>query len=176
MKYVLYVFLFIVAYKLTNNASLLARTSYYSRKYNQYLQKKVNSYDMYVPMVTKLFKSAGIAECSFAIAEPVGYGYIRTSTVPHFVNIANLRKDIVSATLSGFEQSKAIFRSRLLETFSPLYWIRAAIFLPKHLFLYLGVSADSVFVKIVQVIYWIVTPLLLAFRDSIYQYITTLFS
>lgn len=176
MRYVLYTFLLIVAYKLINNASLLLRTVFYSAKYDQYLCGKLKNYSKYVPLVTKLFKSAGIEECYFAVAEPVGYGYIHTASVPHFVNLANMRKDIVSATLSGFEQSKAIFRSRLIETFSPLYWVKSAIFLPKHLFLYLGVSADSVFVKITQVIYWIGTPLLIAFRENIYEYVASLLS
>lgn len=175
MKYVVLFFLIILVYKLANNISLLVRTNYYSKKYEMYIRDAKNGFAKYTPMTVRLFKTADIQECTFAVVEPVGYGQIRSATVKHFINLANRREDVVSATLQCFDQAKAIFKSRLIETFSPLYWIRAALFLPKQLFTYFGVSADSVFLKVIQLIYWVATPLLIAFRDSIYQYIIRLF-
>jgi hypothetical protein len=176
MKYLFWGFVLIAFYKFANNLSLLLRTIYYSKKYDAYLRNIAVGFTTYIPMVTKLFETAGVVESYFAVAESVGYGYIHTEKVPHFLNMANRREDIVGATLRSFGQAKAIFRSRLIETFSPLFWIRTLLFLPRHLFLYLGVKADSVFVKIVQVIYWIATPLLIAFRDNIYHYLAMLLS
>lgn len=175
MKYLVLFFLTIFVYKLVNNISLLVRTNYYSKKYDNYLRDSKNEFVQNIPMTTKLFKAADLQECTFTVVEPVGYGRIKTSTVTHFINLANRREDIVAATLRCFDQAKAIFKHRLLEAFSPLYWIRGILFLPKQLFTYLGVSVDSVFVKIAQIIYWFVTPLLIAFRDNIYQYIISLF-
>ena len=175
MKYLVLFFSMILVYKLANNMSLLVRTNYYSKKYDMYIRDIKNGFTQYVPMTTKLFKAADLQECTFTVVEPVGYGKIQTATVSHFINLANRREDVVGATIRCFDQSKAIFKARLIEAFSPLYWIRAVLFFPKQLFTYLGVSADSVFVKVTQVIYWVATPLLIAFRDSIYQYIISLF-
>ena len=174
MKYLLFIFLLIAAYKLLNNLSLFIRTNYYSKKYNKYLSDSKNDFVQYVPMTTKLFKAADLQERVFTAVEPIGYNRIQTSTVYHYINLANRRSDIVGATLSCFDQSKAIFKNRLLETFSLLYWLRTILFLPKQLFVYLGASTDGIFVKVVQVIYWLATPLLIAFRDRIYQYISAL--
>ena len=175
MKYIIYGFILILAYKLANNISLFIRTCYYRKKYMAYLADTKANFVQFVPAVSKLFKSADLEEGYFAIAEPVGYGYLHTDSVPHFANLAHRREDFVGATLRCFDQAKQVYKSRLIESFSPLYWVRVVIFLPKHLFLYLGVSADSMFVKIIQLIYWIGTPLLIAFRDNLYEYIASLF-
>ena len=176
MKYLVYGFLFIVLYKILDNASMYIQTSRYRKKYEAYLKQNGRTFHQYVPAVTKLFKAAGIEECHFPIVEPVGYGYVQTANVSHFTNLASKRRDFVAATIECFDQAKAIFRSRIIETFSPLYWVRFIVFLPKNLFNYLGIKADSIIIRIAQVIYWMATPFLLFFRDNIYQYIISCFS
>lgn len=175
MKYLLYILLFVALYKILDNTSMYVQTCRYLKKYEEYLKHENDCFHQYAPAVTKLFNAAGLEESYFAVAEPIGYGYIHTATVPHFINLAHKRVDIVSATLRCFDQSKSIFKSRIIETFSPLYWIKLILFLPKHLFQYLGVNADSVFVRGIQLAYWLVAPILIFFRDSICQYIISRF-
>ena len=69
--------------------------------------------------------------------------------------------------------AKGIFKSRIFEAFSPLYWINCILFLPRNILTYLGLDADGIMSKILQLLYWITTPLIVAFRDSIYEYIAT---
>jgi hypothetical protein len=53
-----------------------------------------------------------------------------------------------------------IYRSRILETFNPLYWVEFVVCLPKHIITYLGVSPESTVIRIVQVLYWVFAPFL----------------
>lgn len=61
-----------------------------------------------------------------------------------------------------------VYRMRLIESFSPRYWIETVIFLPSRIIQYLGGKSDSLFAKLLQILYWIFTPLLIAVRDKIY--------
>lgn len=62
----------------------------------------------------------------------------------------------------------------LLECFSPLYWIQLLFFLPSKLCEFLGISGDRIAIKILQIIYWILTPLILCFRSQLYDLIIQL--
>ncbi len=70
--------------------------------------------------------------------------------------------------------SLAIFLNRILESLNPLYWIDAIINLPKKALLYLGMSPESVFIKLFQIIWWITMPIFILYRDKLLGLVTTL--
>lgn len=60
-----------------------------------------------------------------------------------------------------------------------MYWIEALIYLPREVLGYLGVSAESAFVKVAQIIWWITTTLLglllILYRPELRAFIEGLF-
>ena len=57
-----------------------------------------------------------------------------------------------------FAESKGAYKSKILETFNPLYWIELIIWLPKQFTLFLGLNKELKAVKtiniLLQTIYW----------------------
>ena len=73
-----------------------------------------------------------------------------------------MNEDVVGLMLHFFAEAKGFFKTGLLECISPLYWIQTILFLPSRLCEYMGISDSQVFVKILQLAYWILTPILIA--------------
>lgn len=70
--------------------------------------------------------------------------------------------------IAKFHEAIGVYKSRLLETFSPIYWIEFAINLPKKILEYLGIAPESIVIKIFQLIYWIVGAVL-GFLYALYK-------
>lgn len=62
----------------------------------------------------------------------------------------------------------------MLECLSPLYWIQLLFFLPSKLCEFLGISGDKIAIKVLQIVYWVLTPLVLCFRSQLYSFVTQL--
>ena len=154
----LYLFLGIVGLKLFINLSKYIQCKRYRNKYSRWLQgsKEELSLFEHKSQVIKLFKDAGVKDSAVGVAQPVGYGQIRLGNASVFANFPHRREDIVVSTLRMFSEAVGVYRSRTLEAFNPLYWIEFIRNLPRHILSYLGVSSESVVIKIFQLIYWIV--------------------
>jgi hypothetical protein len=113
--------------------------------------------------IVRLFKNAGIQDQTLPSIDPIGFGYVQTSHPTVFNNLTFKRNDFVNATIGMFYESIGVYRYRMLETINPLYWIESIIFLPKTLLNYLGVSPESVVIKIVQLFYWVISAFILFF-------------
>lgn len=87
--------------------------------------------------------------------EPLGYVYVRTGGASIFQNFPNAREDYAHSVVRMFHQATGVYRSRMIETFNPLYWIEAVINLPKQLLNYLGLPSESIVIKIAQLMWWI---------------------
>lgn len=174
MKYFLIVFAAILSYRVAFCLSGYLRTIYYEKKYNAYLTGKGEIFTLYSAPVRKLFKQAKVSTPLIALCEPVGFGKIRTANVSVFDNMANKRQDTVGHMMNSFAQARGYFRMGLLECFSPLYWIQMIFFLPSKLCEFLGVSIDKLAIKVMQVAYWVLTPLILCFRTQLYEFIVQL--
>ena len=74
----------------------------------------------------------------------------------------------------SFRTAKGECKARILESFNPLYWIETILNLPRIILGYFGLNQNSVSAKILQCIYWLLVPLLLAFRGQIYEYVIAL--
>lgn len=174
MKELLIAFAAIVVYKLISNLVNLLRCIYYENKYMEFLASRKFNFAEYTYPVKKLFQRAGIGDSSFQFAQPIGWGQLATGTARVTDNMNVLDDRVVANMATMFSVAKGTYKSRTLESLNPLYWIECVIFLPKKLMEYFGVSGEKSGVKILQVIYWILAPLLVGFRTQIYEYIANL--
>lgn len=97
-----------------------------------------------------------------------------TASASVFDNMANKRQDTVCHMMNSFIQAKGYFRMSLLECFSPLHWVQLLFFLPSKLCEYLGISSDKIAIKVFQLVYWVLTPLILCFRTQLYNFVIQL--
>ena len=174
MKYILLLFVCVFAYRLAVNISALIRLNYYDKAYTMYLSHPEKNFGEYTAAITALFKMAGLKDRQIPFVKPMGYGQLLQGHTLLFSNMANRREDVVSNMIQCFSEAKGTFKHRIAESFSPLFWINCLLFLPRTVLEYLGVSGESLVVKLFQLFYWIVTPFLLVFRENIYQYILSL--
>lgn len=176
MKFCLIVFACLLAYKLLLNISALIRLYIYRRKYQKFLEKQNFDFSVHTASLVHLFKQASIKEYAVPYAQPAGAGYVSTGRASIYDNLSSLREDVVTSVIHSFLVAKGTFTHRIFETLSPLYWINCVIFLPRRIYEYLGIDADKLSCRVIQLLYWVLTPLLLTFRDHIYQYISALIS
>ena len=174
MKYFFLVFFAVLGYRTVFCASGYVRTIYYEKKYMEYLTDKGEVFTLYAAPVKKLFKQAHIPAPMIPFSEPIGYRQIMTASASVFDNMANKRQDTVCHMRSSFIQAKGYFQMSLLECFSPLHWVQLLFFLPSKLCEYLGISSDKIAIKVFQLVYWALTPLILCFRTQLYNFIIQL--
>lgn len=175
MKYLLLFLIAAFIYRLLTNFCNLRRLAHYEEIYLQYLSKgsEVNILESKTAIL-QLFTAAGVADSLISYATPTGYGMLATGSASAFQNISSCRQDVVAAIARSFAEARGTFKHRIFETLSPLFWINCVLFLPQRIFNFLGIKDDSLLIKLLQLLYWICTPLLLVFRQDIYQYISTL--
>ena len=174
MKYILIAWAITFLYRLVVNLSSLFWLNHYDKAYMRYLSHPEQDFTECTAAVTKLFKSAGLTDRMIPFVQPMGLGQIVQGHTMLFCNMGNRREDVVGNMISCFSSARGVFKNRILENFSPIYWINCILFLPRTALVYLGISAESVFSKLFQLLYWILTPLLLLLRDELYQFILTL--
>jgi len=105
--------------------------------------------------VVALLKDAGVVDSYIGFAEPVGFMHVQTGNVSVLDNFPSAREDMATIINTMFLQAIGTFRSRIWQTFNPIFWIEFLINLPRHTLKYLGVSPDAVVVKLAQLIWWI---------------------
>lgn len=174
MEYLFFGFAFAFAYKIVVNVSALFRLNFYRRKYDDFLSNRITDFNEYAPAIRKLFKDAGIKDAWIPFVQPAGYGMLSKGNASFFSNLATTNGQCVELMIRGLSEAKGSFKGRLLEAFSPLYWANCVIYLPRKILEYLGLDTSGITCRILQIIYWLCTPLLVLFRDNIYQYIAEL--
>jgi len=171
-----FAFFAIVAVKFLINLAKLVSIRKLRDKYVASFAENAESFSESVPFAKRLIKDAGLGNAAIPVVEPLGYGKLASFNAKVVDNLCNRRSDFVGQALELFDQSIGVFRMRMLDSISPRYWIEFVIFLPRNFFRYLGYKGDGVVSKLFQVIYWIAAPLLVIFRENIYNYISILFS
>jgi len=172
-KYLAFFALLIFA-KFFNNASKLISIKRIRDRYERSFLKDGPSFTEQIPKAKKLLSDAGFGEVSISVAQPLGCSLVSSSQACIVDNLDSRRADIVSSAISLINQTVGVFRMRMWESLSPRYWIETVIFLPKNLVQYLGGKPDGIYTKLLQILYWILTPLFLTFRANIYQYVVEL--
>ena len=151
----LYLFIIVLLLKLFINVSKYVKTKWYLQKYYEWLQNGGTSLLENKTTIIKLLKDAGIKDEIVGSAEPVGFGYVRTGNASVFDNFPNAREDVFGVTRRMFHDAIGVYRSRIFETFSPLFWIEFVINLPKRFLTYLGLSPESIVIKLSLLFWWI---------------------
>lgn len=146
--------------KILINLSRYIQCRLYLTSYLHYIKKPSWGFVEQTPQIIRLFINAGIEDAIVSSVEWIGFGYFQTSKPSVFNNISVTRNDIVNLALKMFHRSIGIYKSRLIETINPIYWIELIIFLPKKISNYLGVSPESIVIKIAQLLYWIIATII----------------
>lgn len=168
---------FLFIYKLLSNGIYFLRTLLFKRKYHNWLL-----FDKDIPMATykstlkSILKKADVSDSVVPYAQPVGYGHIATGSTSVLNNFPNKLEDHAAMTSKMIDEAIGVYRQRFLETFNPLYWIDSIIYLPRTTLSYLGLSPDSVLVKLLNIVWWIVGPFAILFRENLIDFILDLFS
>ena len=96
---------------------------------------------------------------------------IQTGNVSLFNNLFVNDKRIVTLAFTSFDESIGVYKQRLRENFNPIFWIECFIYLPKNIFKYLGLKDSSIFVKISQILYWVITVFYTLYNEQINKFI-----
>lgn len=107
--------------------------------------------------VVTLLKHAGIKDSHVANVQLAGYGMVSTSHVSVFDNFPNGRQDMGTITIRMFLIARGVYRERMWSTFNPLAWLDGGVNMPRIVLGYLGVSAESLATKILQILWWALT-------------------
>lgn len=161
------IFAIIFFYKLLTNIINLVQVSHYKELFYDFISNQNNNLPQHKSQVIQLFKNAGIKDANFSVTKPAGYGYISHGKASVFDNFPSLVEDFVLSTGRMFEEAIGTYKSRIFECFNSIYWINCIIFLPKAVLAYLGVSAESIFIKIFQILYWAISIIFALFSSEI---------
>lgn len=173
---ILRIFAILVLFKAFCNFVYLISAKYYYKKYLSWSKKNNVNIIRYRHSIAKLFKRANVKEHNISRIRPLGYSQIQAVQISAIENIGVLDKELLIHTVTLFEESIGVFKSRMIESFNPLFWIELIIFLPRSIISYLGFKPESIFVRILQVLWWLITPVAIFFRDYINQFIIDTFN
>ncbi len=169
MKYVLFA-LFVIAYKAISNYVCFRMIEKYEGEYVLFPTGDNTIYE-HRQHVIKLWKRAGIADVCIPMAQKMGYGQLASMKVSIFTNFPSLQTVQYGPALNMFSEAKGVYRSRIFESFNPLYWIDLIIFLPKNVLLYLGMDDEKAPFKILnvffQALWWVVCTVVILFHDEV---------
>jgi hypothetical protein len=163
MANLLYLFILYALLKIVINFTKYLQCKYFYDRYIKWLAGLDLNLKRSQHTVIKLFKDAGVKDSYFTVSTPTGWGYISNRNISVFDNFPSRREDIVGIIAGMFNQAIGIYSSRTMEVFNPIYWIEFIIYLPKNMFTYLGISPDSILIKIGQIAYWTVSSVITVF-------------
>ena len=170
MKF-LSIFLAVIIYKAIANVIKLFRIKFYESEFKKYLADKPNHIEQYKLQTIKLFKEAGIADTYTPVSQPMGFNQIANMQASVFVNFPSNMLVIAKPALDMFQNAIGIYRSRMIDSFNPIYWIELIIFLPKNLLIYIGLDSEKIAFKLCNVlltaIWWIASGLLIFFKTDL---------
>lgn len=74
-----------------------------------------------------------------------------------------------------FFEAEGVYRQRIFDSFSPVYWIELIIYAPKKLLTYLGFDETKILFKACNIlltfIWWSVVSIIVFFRPQLQQLI-----
>lgn len=175
---ILIVFFCIFAYKIASNLIAGLRTSYCMKVYTDWIQEKASDFPRYAMSTIKLLKRAGIADTKIPVSRLLETNQIMNATASIFDNITVRDVEIIPRIIDKFEMAIGVYKSRIIETFNPIYWIDLIVFAPKNILEYLGFDLDNHSAKVcnilLTVIWWGVCVVFTAFHEQIKVFIINL--
>lgn len=159
------------------NWSYLKQADKCIKVYGDFFHERISSIDHIVPTLQELSQKSGIpfAEAISPIMAPSLIDPDLYRTIQYqssCLDQVRLRDPFVmNSVYSTMLQIESVFQSRFHETFSPIYWIQVIVFAPQKLLLYFDIPAMSIISKFFQLIYWILTPITIFYRDTLTSYL-----
>lgn len=147
---------FIVS-KTMYNLHYLLLIKWYYKKYLE-LVKGTDSWFIreHRQKIVQLFQNAGIHDATQPITEPAGFGLVRSSSFSVFRNLSVLESEVVAIVNGDFREAIGVYKQRVFESFSPIWWFEMIIYLPKRILIYLGIKESSSIIKLFQIVWWII--------------------
>jgi hypothetical protein len=160
MALLLYVLAALLLLKFIVNLVRLLRTKWYLRRYKRWHSSRDEKFLESKSQVVQLLRDAGVHDGRISVSQPVGYGHLQVTQASVLNNFPSLDSDMSTAAQRLMREAIGTYRARMWETFNPLYWTESLIYLPREVLGYLGVPAESVFVKALQLVWWVIATLL----------------
>lgn len=128
--------------------------------------------------IISYIKHSGIKDKFIPFSQPLGFGQIANGNVSVFENILNPRQDIAYTVTDLLLEAKGNYWSKFVNSINPFYWLRIILYIPKFVLSYIGISPDSIFIKIIQLIYWLLgitfTVLTSVFPEEVKNFILSI--
>jgi hypothetical protein len=156
---VLILFLVIMGLKVIRNSVRYFQTDSLYDDYVRWLAGERINLQEKRALLKKLMSGAGVQDSFVGFAEPVGYFQIRSGNASVWENFPSNREDCAVISSGMFNEARGTYKRRVIETFSPLYWIELVINMPRELLTYLGLSPQNAFTKIAQLAWWAIVAI-----------------
>lgn len=109
-----------------------------------------------------LLKKANIKDCYIPESELIGCGQVANFQLSAFEQFPSRRKDIASILFMLISRGLGVYKNNFYNSFNPIFWLEIIVYLPKGIFSYLGISDNTMIVKILQLIWWVIGGLITA--------------
>ncbi len=166
---------FSVLYSCSINCIRFYRTSHIYKEYNLWIEGKPNRFVESSEEAISLFQKAGLKNIYITVIESFGPSGGRPINIRLFENLTKYDIHTTQITRDYFLKALGVFNRRCINCLNPLYWIEFILFLPKHLASFFNAKPESITTKIFQVVWWLLAPIAIAFRDQIYNFFSSLF-
>ena len=118
----------------------------------------------------RLIEQADIDEAYIPTSQLLGYGQVANYNINVLENFPSNRRDLVVITTRLINDALGVYKQRIINVFNPLWWIKSIIFLPRVLTNYIGINVDSLSVKIIQVLWWMIGVAVTIFKTVYPEY------
>jgi hypothetical protein len=168
----LWVLLAIFAYKFVDNLVKWFKCINLKDQYVDYLMTNngVGKLLQSKKSVQDLILSAGVSDYKVPWTQPAGYGLVHTMQPSVLSQFPSRLEPFEQTTLRMFEEAIGVYKNRVWESLSPLYWINVVIWLPKRFLVYLGINDSNFTAKIInslfQFLYWLAGLAFIAYNDE----------
>lgn len=180
MKKLFILFFAVVLYKLISNLFSLISLQRYEKEFTALLSGEPSKIDEHKLQTIALFKKAGIKDTQVPVSQPVGFGQVANFNASVFHNFPAPIALIALPASQMFRNAIGIYKTRMLESINPIYWISLIIFLPRNILSYIGMDLESSASKLLNVfltfIWWIFCTLVTIFQPEIKSFIRALFT
>ena len=150
-------------------AFVLLRMAYYFLKHKE-VEKYYFKYKKYcttdscdivsdTPKIKTIFNEVGLKDRYATIYITHPNGEIAYTQINVFENLTNTQKQVVQNVDIAFNQAIGIYKDKIRQSYSLLFWIDVVVKLPQYILSFLGVLPESILSKLLLVIYWFALPL-----------------
>lgn len=174
MQKFIYIFIFMISYRIIHNFSSYKSCCKIEKQYSNWLNKQNFSLCESKSKFKNLIERAGIKDVAIPTISNLGYGQIASHNASVLFNFPYNQVDHVKATYSLLYNAKGVYKNRCIESLNPIFWIDTLIHLPRAILGYLGLSEETLSVKFFQLLYWLLVPVFLFFRKYIYAVVIEL--